>query len=604
MTTPETTQTRPDYGLEPASRLSWVLAAAWITIVGSYFVLSILAHRGPVLTAYGDIAQLAAVLFACAGLLANSLVVQKRSRVFWILLGLGCAAWLVGQAVWTYFEAILKQNVPNPFLGDVIFFLHPVPMIGALALKPHDQRDDLNVHIGYLDFSLLLVWWVFLYLFVVIPWQYVAPNLLNYGTSYDYLAAIENLVLPLGFAYLVAKTKGPWRQVYTHLFSASLMYLAGSFLINKAIDFGQYYTGSPYDLLVVASFVWFGTAGIVAYQLKPQREVMASAGEDTRTWVAILSMVAVFSIPVMAIWSLWGSSNSHEVSAFRIAVTQVTLLVVALLIGFRQRLVDRDRLRLLDESRKSLEYLKHFQSQMVQSEKLVSLGQLAAGAAHEINNPLTGVLGYSDLLIDDASLNDRQRAVAEKIRTLARRIKTLVASLLSFARQVPSEKTELDLNHVLSSALHLSNLDLRNKHIVVENHSDQDLPPVVGDANQILQVFFNLISNAVDALEEIGGGTLVIRAVERGNSVVMEFSDSGPGIKSPQHVFDPFFTTKPVGKGTGLGLSICYGIVQEHGGHIECFNRPEGGATFVVAFPTTATSIFSRHTPESAGVKN
>ncbi len=604
MNTTDIAQPRPDAGIKPGSPLSWVLAAAWISIVGSYFVLSIVAHRGPWLTAYGDIAQVAAVAFACFGLFANSLVVQKRSRVFWILLGLGCSAWFVGQTVWTYLEAILKQNVPNPFIGDVIFFLHPVPMIGALALKPHDQRDDLNVHIGYLDFSLLLVWWVFLYLFVVIPWQYVAPNVLRYGISYDYLAAIENMVLPLGFAYLVAKTKGPWRQVYTHLFSASLMYLAGSFLINKAIDYGQYYTGSPYDLLVVASFVWFGTAGIVAYHLKPQRELMASAGEDTRTWVAILSMVAVFSIPVMAIWSLWGSSNSHEVSAFRIAVTQVTLLVVALLIGFRQRLVDRDRLRLLDESRKSLEYLKHFQSQMVQSEKLVSLGQLAAGAAHEINNPLTGVLGYSDLLIDDASLNDRQRAVAEKIRTLARRIKTLVASLLSFARQVPAEKTELDLNHVLSSALHLSNLDLRNKHIVVENHADTDLPPVVGDANQILQVFFNLISNAVDALEEIGGGKLVIRAVERGNTVVMEFSDSGPGIKSPQHVFDPFFTTKPVGKGTGLGLSICYGIVQEHGGHIECFNRPEGGATFVVAFPTTANNPFSSRSPVTVGAKN
>jgi two-component system NtrC family sensor kinase len=267
-------------------------------------------------------------------------------------------------------------------------------------------------------------------------------------------------------------------------------------------------------------------------------------------------------------------------------------------------LVDRDRLRLLDESRKSLEYLKHFQSQMVQSEKLVSLGQLAAGAAHEINNPLTGVLGYSDLLIDDASLTDRQRAVAEKIRTLARRIKTLVASLLSFARQVPAEKTELDLNHVLASALHLSNLDLRNKHIVVENHADPDLPPVVGDANQILQVFFNLISNAVDALEEIGGGKLVIRAVERGDTVVMEFSDSGPGIKSPQHVFDPFFTTKPVGKGTGLGLSICYGIVQEHGGHIECFNRDEGGATFVVAFPTTVQNPFSSRSPVTVGAKN
>ena len=106
---------------------------------------------------------------------------------------------------------------------------------------------------------------------------------------------------------------------------------------------------------------------------------------------------------------------------------------------------------------------------MVQSEKLVSLGQLAAGAAHEINNPLTGVLGYSDLLIDDGGMNERQRAIAEKIRILARRIKTLVSSLLSFARQVPSEKTELDLSHVVSSALHLSNLDLRGAQISVEN---------------------------------------------------------------------------------------------------------------------------------------
>jgi signal transduction histidine kinase len=104
----------------------------------------------------------------------------------------------------------------------------------------------------------------------------------------------------------------------------------------------------------------------------------------------------------------------------------------------------------------------------------------------------------------------------------------------------------------------------------------------------VLQVFFNLISNAVDALEEVGGGKLVIRTSHADGKLLIEFSDSGPGIKSPQHVFDPFFTTKPVGKGTGLGLSICYGIVQEHGGRIECFNRPEGGATFLVEFPTNA----------------
>jgi two-component system, NtrC family, sensor kinase len=244
--------------------------------------------------------------------------------------------------------------------------------------------------------------------------------------------------------------------------------------------------------------------------------------------------------------------------------------------------------------------LKHFQAQMVQTEKLVSLGQLAAGAAHEINNPLTGILGYSDLLVDDPALGERQRVVAEKIRTLARRIKTLVTSLLSFARRVPSEKLHLDLNQVIVTALHLSNLDLRGKHIQVETYPATDLPAIRGDANQVLQVFFNLISNAVDALEEIGGGKLMIRTTHVASRITIEFSDTGPGIKSPQQVFDPFFTTKPVGKGTGLGLSICYGIMQEHGGRIACYNRPEGGATFVVEFPTNAAAeLYLPETPQT-----
>jgi signal transduction histidine kinase len=126
---------------------------------------------------------------------------------------------------------------------------------------------------------------------------------------------------------------------------------------------------------------------------------------------------------------------------------------------------------------------------------------------------------------------------------------------------------------------------LRGAHIDVEAFTEPELPPVRGDSNQLLQVFFNLISNAVDALDEVGGGKLMIRTECQDSKVIVEFSDSGPGIKFPRQVFDPFFTTKPVGKGTGLGLSICYGIVQEHGGRIECFNRPEGGATFRVELP-------------------
>ncbi|MFZ3331273.1 MAG: HAMP domain-containing sensor histidine kinase [Candidatus Acidiferrales bacterium] len=581
----------------------WALTGAWGLLVGGYCIAALTVSNGRGLTAFGDITQCAVALFACAGLFLNSFSSEKRTRVFWILLGLGCAAWLVGQSIWTYFEVVLRKDVPNPFVGDVILFLHPVPMIGALALKPHDKRDDLNVHIGYLDFSLLLIWWVYLYLFVVIPWQYIAPNVLAYGWSYDHLAAVENLLLTAGFAYLITQARGRWREVYAHLFSASLLYAAGSYITNRAIDRLDYYTGSPFDLPLVASFVWFGTAGIVAYRLKPPRETVAARPDHAKKWGSALAMTAVFSIPVMALWSLWRSANPPDVRIFRVSVTQVALLVAALLIALRQRLVDHDRLRLLEGSRESLENLKHFQAQMVQTEKLVSLGQLAAGAAHEINNPLTGILGYSDLLVDDPALGERQRVVAEKIRTLARRIKTLVTSLLSFARRVPSEKLHLDLNQVIASALHLSNLDLRGKHIQVETYPDVDLPVIRGDANQVLQVFFNLISNAVDALEEIGGGRLTIRTKHSDSRITIEFSDTGPGIKAPQQVFDPFFTTKPVGKGTGLGLSICYGIMQEHGGRIECYNRPEGGATFVVEFPTTAPELYLPDPPQTVSSK-
>lgn len=586
------------------SPTSWIVTAAWVLFVGGYVLAALTQHTGPNLTAFGDIVQCLVALFACAGLLANSFVSDKRTRLFWILLGLGCAAWLVGQSIWTYFEVVLRRDVPNPFIGDVILFLHPVPMIGALALKPHDRRDDLNVHTGYLDFSLLLVWWVYLFLFIVIPWQYIAPDVLRYGFSYDHLAAVENILLAAGFAYLMRRAKGGWREVYTHLFAASLLYAIGSYITNLAIDFRVYYTGSAFDLPLVASFVWFGTAGIVAYRLKPARETVPSPNSETRVWPAVFSMAAVFSIPLMALWTLGFTKNLPEVRDFRIAVTQVALLVVALLIALRQRLVDQDRIRLLAASRESFENLKHFQAQMVQAEKLVSLGQLAAGAAHEINNPLAGILGYSDLLVDDPALGERQRAIATKIRTLSRRIKTLVTNLLSFARRVPSEKAAMDLNLVIASALHLSNLDLRSDHIEVITHSSPDLPAVRGDANQILQVFFNLISNAVDALEEVGGGKLTITTSRKDDRIFIDFSDTGPGIKSPQQVFDPFFTTKPVGKGTGLGLSICYGILQEHSGLISCLNRPEGGATFMVEFPVEPDSAYLLDEPVSSASRS
>jgi len=248
----------------------------------------------------------------------------------------------------------------------------------------------------------------------------------------------------------------------------------------------------------------------------------------------------------------------------------------------------------LAQSEQSVENLQRLQAQMVQSEKLISLGQLAAGAAHEINNPLTAILGYSDLLADDSTLPEKARGTASKIRDQARRTKTLVGNLLSFARQVPPERTLLDINTVVTNAMQLRALDLRSGTTRVELQLESVLPGVRGDGNQLMQVFFNIISNAVDAMEANGGGALTIKTLrDRGNVAVL-FSDTGPGVKEPHRVFDPFYTTKPVGKGTGLGLSICFGIVQEHSGKILCYNRQEGGAVFRVELPAVLAALPTR----------
>jgi two-component system NtrC family sensor kinase len=220
----------------------------------------------------------------------------------------------------------------------------------------------------------------------------------------------------------------------------------------------------------------------------------------------------------------------------------------------------------------------------VQSEKLASMGQLVGGAAHELNNPLTAMLGYSELLAT-TELNPEQRALSEKISQQAKRIRSLVASLLSFAKQTPTAKSALDINILLATSVKRCQSQLLSAKVQVATNLAESLPRVHGDSNQLLQVFAHIIGNAANAMADRDGGTLTINTRAAGDWVTVEFSDSGPGIKEPARVFDPFYTTRPVGQGTGLGLSMCYGIVQEHAGKIYCRNRPEGGAVFIIELP-------------------
>jgi signal transduction histidine kinase len=527
-----------------------------------------------------------------------------------MLLALSCTMWMVGQFQWTYYEVYLQQAVPNPDSWDIIFFLRGIPLIAALTLRPYLRRGELRIGLGYMDFTLLLTWWTFLYIYAVLPWMYATPTVEHYDRNFAILANIQYVVIMAGFAVFWWKTRGAWRIVCAHLFGASTLYAVASLITNWAVTEGTYYTGSWYDLLLLTVFFWYALAGAIAFQKRNELDAPMESSPTAdaeivlgdNVWATRFAMAAVFSLPFFALYALRVEHDTAAVKDFRVTVTLIASLPLALMVFLRSHLADADRARLLAQSESSVVNLQRLQAQMVHSEKLVSLGQLAAGAAHEINNPLTAILGYSDLLADDQGLPERTRATAVKIRDQARRTKNLVQNLLSFARQVPAERTLLDINTVVTNAVQLRALDLHNGGSRIEPHLESVLPGVRGDSNQLMQVFFNIINNALDAMAEQGGGVLTIKTQRDRANVVVLFSDSGPGIREPHRVFDPFYTTKPVGKGTGLGLSICYGIVQEHSGNIRCYNGQTGGAVFRVELPAVLAALPTRGGASSSGI--
>jgi two-component system NtrC family sensor kinase len=232
---------------------------------------------------------------------------------------------------------------------------------------------------------------------------------------------------------------------------------------------------------------------------------------------------------------------------------------------------------------------------LVHAEKMAAVGQLVSGVAHEVNNPLTAILGFADLLMENPELPETARKDMRVILQEAQRTKQIVQNLLSFARQMPPQRNAVQLNGILRRTIQLRSYDFNSHGVEVIERLDEGLPEVMGDAHQLQQVFLNILNNAYDAVHEIGRPARIeIRSIRVGDAVEISFCDNGDGISHPDKIFDPFFTTKEVGKGTGLGLSICYGILKEHGGEILCHNNIGGqGATFIVRLPaTTQTAYF------------
>ncbi|HKW35956.1 MAG TPA: PAS domain S-box protein [Candidatus Acidoferrum sp.] len=236
--------------------------------------------------------------------------------------------------------------------------------------------------------------------------------------------------------------------------------------------------------------------------------------------------------------------------------------------------------------------LKRLEEQLIQAEKLAAMGQMLAGVAHELNNPLTAVLGVTELLRERAPADESFQRQLELTHRQARRAARIVQNLLEFSRPASAQKKLLDVNNLIERTLQLHEHSLRRNNIEVDFRPDTALPGILGDANQLIQVFLNLVTNAEQAIREIReSGHLQIRPDRSGDRISITFQDDGVGIRPEAlpRIFDPFYTTKRPGGGTGLGLSICMTIVREHGGLIEAEALPAGGSAFNVTLPIAPT---------------
>jgi len=229
--------------------------------------------------------------------------------------------------------------------------------------------------------------------------------------------------------------------------------------------------------------------------------------------------------------------------------------------------------------------LKSLQSQLIRSEKLAALGQLVAGVAHELNNPLTAVMGYGDLLSDDVPAGP-PRDKLDKLVNESRRMKKIVENLLRFSRQSTMDRQSVDLAPVVKDVLTLREYYAHTRGLEILSDIRSNLPRVAVDEDQFKQILLNLVNNSIDAVESTEGlKRITVRAFARGNRAIIEVEDTGPGFKDLNRALDPFYTTKPVGKGTGLGLSICYGIIKEHDGEIRLANLQPRGSRVTVELP-------------------
>jgi signal transduction histidine kinase/CheY-like chemotaxis protein len=557
---------------------------------------------GQRVAALGDLAQLAPPLAYAA--FAFWLARQSRGQVrtFWNLNAIHGVVWAIGQMVWTYYDLFLG-GVPTMSPTDPIFFASSIPLFAALYGRPERDRPRWLFDIVLLDIVLIALFSAFVYIYFVVTIAVSDGREDLYHDNLTQVLNARNLLLAAWAAY-VGRTSnpGPWRRMLG-VYAAGLgTAFLGGIIYDVVEARGGYFPGAVWDITFMAPYILMLVAAAIACDEKlfePEEEAPPLSRLPVVSLIAIALLVAIPVIDEV-------SRRLLDVSAATESLR--TRVALAMMIPFGIVVVVREFL-----SRQALIHagqdLATAKEQLVQKEKLAAVGQLVSGVAHELNNPLQGVLGYAELMLA-AKPADVETEELKAIRDNANRAAGIVRNLLTFAGRTPSTRGWQQINVIVRNAVATRTPPLVTAGIELRLEVADRLPLVYVDQKRLEDVIVNLIENAEAAIAARRDGTSLSPIVPPGargeivvstrldsdaDRIMVDVADNGSGLKPEDlgRVFDPFFTTREVGKGAGLGLSVCYGIVREHGGHITARNRNTGGAVFSVELPVMAESAIA-----------